>query len=58
MFVPKLKTGAGYVSELSPKEGDVYARAESLGVRVVLMPIETFGGIGPALLEELRTAAE
>ena len=47
-------TGAGYVS---PKEGD-YARAEALGVRVVLMLVETFGGLGPALVEELRKGAE
>ena len=42
-------TGAGYVS---PKEGD-YARAEALGVRVVLMLVETFGGLGFAPVEEL-----
>ena len=44
------RTGAGYVS---PKEGDC-ARAEAMGVRVILMLIETFGGLGPALVEELR----
>ena len=43
-------TGAGYVS---PKDGD-YARVEALGLRVVLMLVETFGGLGPALVEELR----
>ena len=32
-------TGAGYVS---PKDGD-YARAEALGLRVVLLLVETFG---------------
>ena len=42
---------------VSPKEGD-YARAEALGVRVVLMLVETFGGLGPALVEELRKGAE
>ena len=42
-------TGARYVS---PKEGD-YARAEVLGVRVVLMLVETFGRLGPALVEGL-----
>eukprot|EP00964_Phaeocystis_antarctica_P053431 scaffold31355_cov68-Phaeocystis_antarctica.AAC.2 len=47
-------TGAGYVS---PKDGD-YARAEALGLRVVLMLVETFGGLGPALVEELRKGAE
>eukprot|EP00964_Phaeocystis_antarctica_P005163 scaffold2815_cov72-Phaeocystis_antarctica.AAC.2 len=47
-------TGAGYVL---PKEGD-YARAEALGVRVVLMLVETFGGLGPALVEELRKGPE
>ena len=31
------------------KEGD-YARAEALGVRVVLMLVETFGGLGLALV--------
>eukprot|EP00964_Phaeocystis_antarctica_P015286 scaffold8453_cov80-Phaeocystis_antarctica.AAC.1 len=46
--------GAGYVS---PKDGD-YARAEALGLRVVLMLVETFGGLGPALVEELRKGAE
>mgnify|MGYP004197494231 CR=1 FL=1 len=25
-----------------------------MGVRVVLMLVETFGGLGPALVEELR----
>ena len=44
----------GYVS---PKDGD-YARAEALGLRVVLMLVETFGGLGPALVEELRKGAE
>ena len=48
------RTGAGYVS---PKDGD-YARAEALGLRVVLMLVETFGGLGPALVEELRKGAE
>ena len=40
------RTGTGYVS---PKEGD-YARAEAM--------VETFGGLGPALVEELRKGAE
>ena len=48
------RTGAGYVS---PKEGDC-ARAEAMGVRVILMLIETFGGRGPALVDELREEAE
>jgi len=48
------RTGAGYVS---PKEGDC-ARAEAMGVRVILMLIETFGGRGPALVDELREGAE
>ena len=48
------RTGAGYVS---PKEGD-YARPEAMGVRVILMLVETFGGLGPALVEELREGAE
>ena len=48
------RTGVGYVS---PKDGD-YARAEALGLRVVLMLVETFGGLGPALVEELRKGAE
>ena len=39
-------------------DGD-YARAEALGLRVVLMLVETaFGGLGPALVEELRKGAE
>jgi hypothetical protein len=38
------RTGAGYVS---PKEGD-YARAEAMGVRVILVTVEAFGGLGPA----------
>ena len=33
------RTGVGYVS---PKDGD-YARAEALGLRVVLLLVETFG---------------
>ena len=42
-------TGAGYVS---PKEGD-YTRAQRRGcARRPEMLVETFGGIGPALLEE------
>ena len=44
------RTGAGYVSL---KLGD-YVRAEEMGVRVILMLVETFGGLGPALVEELR----
>ena len=44
------RTVAGYVSL---KLGD-YARAEEMGVRVILMLVETFGGLGPALVEELR----
>ena len=47
-------TGAG---DVSPKEGD-YAHAEAMGLRVVLMLVETFGGLGPALVEELRKGAE
>ena len=38
------RTGSGYVS---PKEGD-YALAEAMGVRVVLVIVEAFGGLGPA----------
>ena len=41
-------TGAGYVS---PKDGD-YARAEAMGLRVVLMLVEAFGGLGPALADQ------
>ena len=52
-FVKK-NTGAGYES---PKKGE-YARAEALGVHVVLMLVETFGGLGPALVEELRKGGE
>ena len=44
------RTSAGYVS---PSKGD-YARAEAMG----LMLVETFGGLGPALVEELRKGAE
>ena len=29
-----------------------------MGLRVVLMLVETFGGLGPALVEELRKGAE
>jgi len=32
-------------------------RAEAMGLRVVLMLVETFGGLGPALVEELRKAS-
>jgi len=41
-------TAAGYVS---PKDGD-YARAEAMGLRVVLMLVEAFGGLGPALADQ------
>ena len=43
-------TGAGYVS---PKDSDYgYARAEAMGLRVVLMLVEAFGGLEPALADQ------
>ena len=47
-------TGAGEVSAIP---GD-YARAQRLGHTVGEMLVETTGGIGPALLELLKGAAE
>ena len=44
-------TGAGYVS---PKEGD-YARAEALGVRVVLMLVETHPYVGDLTLGDFTS---
>ena len=47
-------TGGGYVS---PLKGD-YKRAQELGVQVGAMLVETFGGLGPELMELLFEAAE
>ena len=49
----KRNTGAGYVA---PKAG-AYARAQSNGVEVTALLVETFGGFGPELLALLRDAA-
>ena len=46
------RTGAGHVSQ-----GD-YARAQAAGVTCVPFLVETFGGLSPALMRELRAAAE
>ena len=48
------RTGAGHVSH---KDGD-YARAQAAGVTCVPLLVETFGGLSPALMHELRAAAE
>ena len=47
-------TGAGYVKA---EPGD-YAFAKSRNVEAVLLLCETFGGLGPELVEHLRRAAE
>ena len=47
-------TGEGYVAA---KCGD-YARALASGVTCVPLLVETFGGLSPALMHELRAAAE
>ena len=39
------------------KDGD-YARAQAAGVTCVPLLVETFGGLSPALMHELRAAAE
>ena len=46
------RTGAGHVSH-----GD-YARAQAAGETCVPLLVETFGGLSPALMHELRAAAE
>ena len=45
-------TGAGYVSPKGAGKRATIRARRGAGVRVVLMLVETFGGIGPALLEE------
>ena len=45
-------TGAGHVGH-----GD-YARAQAAGVTCVPLLVETFGGLSPTLMHELRAAAE
>ena len=49
----KRTTGEGYVA---PKDG-AYKKAQELGVEVVELLVETFGGIGDGLLALLREAA-
>ena len=46
------RTGAGHVGH------GVYARAQAAGVTCVPLLVETFGGLSPALMHELRAAAE
>ena len=41
---------------MAPKDG-AYKKAQELGVEVVELLVETFGGIGDGLLELLREAA-
>ena len=47
------RTGAGYVARVV---GD-YERALAAGVKVVPLLVESFGGLGPGLMDTLRAAA-
>ena len=44
MYPPGNKNASTVAGYVSPKDGD-YARAEAMGLRVVLMHVETFGGL-------------